>query len=201
VSQSVGLNYKSRIPTFGDDASIEEALKVYHYGVDNFTTQAIPDDSIEGNFRSLGTRTTNLENDKVNLVSLSANPNIIIGQTTTTVPVTVRAIASQSVNLQNWQTSASVNIATMSTAGALGLASYLSVGSATVTSTTAVSVAIANINHIGQTIRASSGQAVNMQEWQDSSGTAVSWVDSEGRLYSEGDQVGSGLGSFLLIGA
>lgn len=201
MSQSVGLNYKSRIPTFGDDASIEEALKVYHYGVDNYTTQAIPDDSIEGNFRTLNTRTTAVENGKVNLVSLSASPTIITGQTTTTVPVTIRAIASQTANLQNWQNSSSTNIANMSVAGDLGLAGYVSVGSATVTSTTAVSVAIANVNHIGQTIRAAGGQAVNMQEWQNSSGTAVSWVDSEGRLYSEGDQVGSGLGSFLLIGA
>lgn len=201
MSQSVGLNYKSRIPTFGDDASIEEALKVYHYGVDNYTTQAIPDDSIEGNFRTLNTRITAVENGKVNLISLSASPNILIGQTTTTVPVTVRAIASQSVNLQNWQNSSSTNIATMSTTGALGLASYFSVGSATVTSTTAVSVAIANVNHIGQTIRATGGQAVNMQEWQNSSGTAISWVDKDGKIYSDGSEVASGLGSLLLIGA
>jgi hypothetical protein len=135
MSQPVGLNYKTRIPQFSDDASIEEALRVYHYGVDNYTSQPIPDDSIEGNFRSLNNRVSanesaisGLGNTFVEQQSASATPNIITPQTSTTVPLTIRGHGVQTGNLQEWQSSASANVAVVFSDGSAAFNGYLSVG-------------------------------------------------------------------------
>lgn len=209
MSQSIGYQFKSRISTLSDDASIEEAFKVYHYGVDDYTTQPIPDDSIEGNFRSLDSRIDVLESGFAGLpsvyveqVSASATPNIITGQTTTTVPITIRAIASQTSNLQQWQTSASVNIASMTTTGSFAHAGYGTIGSATHSTTTALNIVLANAAHKGIVVKSASSQTENLQEWQDSSGVAMAWIDKDGRLYRNGEEIGqAAFNYFLLMGA
>ena len=58
MSQPIGKDFPTRIPVFGDDASIQEAFSVYHFGVDNYTSQPIPENSIEGHFKSLNDRVT-----------------------------------------------------------------------------------------------------------------------------------------------
>ncbi len=209
MSEEVGYEYKSRISTLSDDASIVEALKVYHYGVDNWTTEPIPDDSIEGNFRSLNddVATINaalaaLGTTYLEAVSLTATPNVVTGQSITTVPLTLRAIASQTSPLQQWQNSSSVNVGSISTGGFINIAGYITVGSTTQSTTTGVNVVIGNAAHKGLTIKAQSSQAENLQEWQDNTGTAISWVDSDGNIYSDGILVGTGnLETFLLMGA
>lgn len=208
MSQPVGFQYKSRIPTFSDDASIVEALKVYHYGVDDYTTEPIPDDSIEGNFRGLGVRIAaaesqldGLSGSYVELVSQTATPNIITGQSITTVPITVRAIASQTSALQQWQNSSSVNVGSISTGGFFNISGYATIGSTTQSTTTGVNVIIGNASHKGITVRSQASQTANIQEWQNSSGTAVSWVDSGGSIFSDGIRVGEELKPFFLMGA
>ena len=195
MSQPVGYQYKSRIPTLSDDATIVEALKVYHYGVDDWSTEPIPDDSIEGNFRSLNDDVATLTSTisalgstYVEQVSLSASPNIITGQTTTTVPVTIRAITSQTSALQQWQNSSSVNIGSIGTGGNLNIAGYITVGSTTQSTTTGVNVVLGNASHIGLSIKAQASQTANIQEWQNNSGTAISYVDKDGKIFSNGIQ-------------
>jgi hypothetical protein len=189
VSQPVGQVFKSRIPTLGDDASIQEALRVYHYGVDNYSVQTIPDDSIEGNFRSLDTRLDSVESTIsgslsgfVRFVSQSSAPNIITGQTVSIVPLTVRAIASQSVPIQQWQNSSNTNIATISTGGSISLAAYLSIGSISAPTTIAASINILNASHVGIVVRSAISQSANLQEWQNSSGVAVASITASGNL-------------------
>jgi hypothetical protein len=196
MSQPVGFQYKSRVPSFSDDASITEALKVYHYGVDDYTTETIPDDSIEGNFRSLSTSITALESAVSGLgttyiehVSLTANPNIITGQSTTTIPLIIRAITSQTAPLIQLQNSLSVSVGSISTGGFANLSGYLTIGSTTQSTTTGVNVVVGSASHIGVTIRAQSSQTANLQEWQSNSGTAISWVDKDGKIFSESSQV------------
>lgn len=209
MSQPVGYQYKSRIPSFSDDASITEALKVYHYGVDNWTTEPIPDDSIEGNFRTLNDDITTINSTLAALggtyleqVSLSASPNIVTGQSVSTVPITIRAIASQTSPLQQWQNSSSTNVASISTGGFINFAGYVTVGTTTQASTTGVNVQIINAAHKGIVVKAQSSQTGNLQEWQDSGGTTLSWVDKDGRIYYNGDEIsGGGPGSFFLMGA
>ena len=207
MSEEVGYEYKSRISTLSDDATIVEALKVYHYGVDNWTTEPIPDDSIEGNFRSVNEDLATLQaqvdalgGEWVAQTSLTATPNIIIGQSTATVPLTLRAIAAQTAALQQWQNSSSVNVGSVSTGGFTNIAGYLTVGSTTQATTTGVNVVLGNAAHKGIVIKAQSAQTENLQEWQDNSGTAISWVDPDGKIYSSGDEVSGGVGSFFLMG-
>jgi hypothetical protein len=191
MSQPVGFQYKSRIPSFSDDASIVEALKVYHYGVDDYTTEPIPDDSIEGNFRSLSTSITVLESavsglgtTYVEQISLTAAPNIITGQSITTIPLTIRAITSQTAPLVQLQNSSSVSVGSISTGGFANLSGYMTIGSTTQSTTTGVNVIVGNASHIGVSIRAQSSQTANIQEWQNNSGTAISYVNSAGRVFS-----------------
>lgn len=191
MSQPVGYQYKSRIPSFSDDASIVEALKVYHYGVDNWTTEPIPDDSIEGNFRSLGDDITTINaalaaipGTYLEQVSLSASPNVVTGQSTTTVPITLRAISSQTAALQQWQNSSSVNVGSVSTGGFVNFSGYLTVGSTTQSSTVGVNVVIGNDAHNGIVVRAQSSQSANMQEWQNNLGTVLASVSSSGAISS-----------------
>jgi len=202
MSQPVGYQYKSRIPTLSDDATIVEALKVYHYGVDDWSTEPIPDDSIEGNFRSLNEDVATLTSaisalgtTYVEQVSLSASPNIITGQSTTTVPVTIRAITSQTSALQQWQNSSSVNVGSIGTGGNLNIAGYITVGSTTQSTTTGVNVVIGNAAHVGVSIKAQASQTANIQEWQNNSGTAVSWVDKDGKIFSESVNIVTSLAS------
>lgn len=210
MSQVVGVTYKSRIPSLADNATIEEALRVYHYGIDNRTTEPIPDDSIEGNFRTLNTAITAIQGqlgslNYVNLVSQVASPNVITGANTTTIPITVRAIASQTAALQSWQNSSSAPVATMSPAGYLSLAGYASVGSITPASTTALNVNIISSTNKGIVVKGQGSQTANLQEWQDSTGTAVAWVNAAGTIYVRGQDISAGTGgdlmqSFFLMG-
>ena len=207
MSEEVGYEYKSRISTLSDDATIVEALKVYHYGVDNWTTEPIPDDSIEGNFRSLNDDVTTINaaisalgTTYLEQVSLTATPNVVTGQSVATVPITLRAIAAQTAALQQWQNSSSVNVGSVSTGGFTNIAGYLTVGSTTQATTTGVNVVVGNAAHKGIVIKAQAAQTDNLQEWQDNSGTAISWVDPDGKIYSSGDEVSGGVGSFFLMG-
>jgi hypothetical protein len=211
MSQPVGLNYKTRIPQFSDDASIEEALKVYHYGVDNYTSQPIPDDSIEGNFRTLNTRVDAAESSiaalgttYVEQVSASATPNVVTPQTATTIPLTLRGAASQTGNLQQWQNNSSTNLAVVFSDGSSSFNGYIAIGTTGKSSTTAADIRIINSSHKGVTVRSATGQTANIQEWQNSGGTAIAWVDKDGTMYSRGDQVATdinqGIGSFFLMG-
>ena len=208
MSQTVGQTFKSRIPTLGDDASIEEALRVYHYGVDNYSVQPIPNDSIEGNFRTLDNRIDTIEStlssgftEYLRRQSQASAPNIITGETSVTIPITVRAIASQSVPLQRWEDSSSSYVAAISTAGSLSIKGYLSVGSPTASfsSTTSLIVNVISSNHKGIIVKSSSGQNDNLQEWQNSSSQPMSWVDNHGTIFSNGSEVVT-LNPLLLIG-
>jgi hypothetical protein len=212
MSQPVGYQYKSRIPILSDDATIVEALKVYHYGVDNWSTEPIPDDSIEGNFRTINTSITainsqlsGLTGSYVELVSQTATPNIITGQSTTTVPVTIKAIVSQTAALQQWQNSSSVSVGSIGTGGNMNIAGYITVGSTTQATTTAANIVIGNAAHKGVVIKAQGSQTANIQEWQNSGGAAISWVTKDGKIYAEGSKVTTeadeGIGSFFLMGA
>jgi hypothetical protein len=201
MSQSVGQVFKSRIPTLGDDASIQEALRVYHYGVDNYSTQSIPDDSIEGNFRSLNARVTAAESivsgaltQYVSRISQSSSPNVVTAQSTTTVPISVRAIASQTSALQQWQNSSSSTVASISTAGYVSTSNYISVGSLTENASIAVNVNIVNPSNRGIMIRGASGQTANLQEWQNASQTKLAAIFSDGAISTSG-YISSGINS------
>lgn len=193
MSQPVGSVYKSRIPSFSDDASIVEALKVYHYGVDDWTTQPIPNDSIEGNFRTISTSLANIQSqlsslNYVQLISQDSSPNVVTGQSTTITPITLRAIALQTSPLLSFQNSSSVSVGSISTGGFLNIQGYATIGSTNQSTTTGVNVVISNSSHKGIVVNAPVGQSANIQEWLVN-GSIVSRVSSLGVLFSQNIQV------------
>lgn len=205
MSQSVGVNYQTLIPSFIDDSSIVEAFRLYHYGVPNWTGPSIPTNSIEGHFTDIDGRLTTIENTLsstyVEQVSSSTTPNVIIPANTTTVPLAIRGLVSQTADLQQWQNSASVTITKITSGGIIATSGYISVGDITPTSTTAAKIAITNATDKGITVKSAPSQSANLQEWQNSSGTAISWVTSDGNIYSQGNEVGNATVTFFLMGA
>ena len=208
MSQIVGSTFRSRIPTFNDDASIEEALKVYHYGIDNYSTQSIPDDSIEGNFRTLTINLNTLDSAAVKRISLTSSPNVITAQATNIVPITVKAIASQTTPLQIWQNSSSIPVGQITTTGAMFLKNTLAVGSSVISTTSYLLVNQSSALIKGIEIRAAAGSTSNLQEWQDDSSIPQTWVDSVGNIYTEKDVYVQGssvidaarVNSFMMMG-
>jgi hypothetical protein len=208
MSQSIGTNLVTKIPQFSDDASIEEALKAYHYGIDNYTSQPIVNNvGVEGTIKKIKedinanvAAIAGLGSTYVEQVSASATPNIITPQTTTTVPLTIRGTGVQTGNLQQWQNSSSNNLAVIFSDGSLSFKGYISIGIENKSTTTALDLRILNSSHKGVTVKASPSQSANLQEWQNSSGEAVSWIDSDGRIYYRSDELSGGPNPFFLAG-
>lgn len=113
------------------------------------------------------------------------NSSTVLVQTnvTTVVPLTVKAMASQTANLQEWQTSAGDLIAEVSPSvfrvgkNAAYPARFL-VGASDLTS--AISVNTHSTTEIGLAIRGVASQTANLQEWQSSGGTLIGRVSSSG---------------------
>ena len=98
------------------------------------------------------------------------------------VPLIVKAAASQTANLQQWQNSAGTVLAKVDSTGTaqfLGL-NVQGTGSGIVNIGTAASV------YVGLIIKGVASQSANLQEWQDSSGTILSSISSGGVVSGKG---------------
>lgn len=199
-SEELGLNFRSKMPTFDSDASIQEAIKVYHYGVNNYSGQTIPRDSIEGHLTAISasvianTNTiANLGTTYVEEMSSVADPNEIYAQTQNVVPLTIKAAANQIVPLQRWVNSSNTPQAVIFNDGGISVQGYATVGSISPSSPTeiALRVDIANPSHRGIVVRSSGSQTANLQEWQNSSASVVARVDSFGKIYSNNGLTGT----------
>lgn len=193
MPQQIGQSYRTLVPTFSDAASIEEALKLYHYGVPNYTSQAIPDDSIEGNFRKLKTSIDNLQTLLDNLqsttgyvrsVSQTSAPNVMTAQSAATVPLSIRAIVSQTASLQEWQNSSASAVAAVSPNGGMYLASYLAISSTSFVTNIGLLVGTSNNSHTAIVAKAAASQsdAINIQEWRDNGNNVLAKVTGTGNF-------------------
>jgi len=192
VSEAIGKDFKTRVPVLGDDASIQEAFYVYHFGVDNYTSQPIPDNSIEGHFRSINDRVlanessiAGLSQTFVEKVSPFSFPNIITSENSSVVPITVRGVANQISDLQRWQKNDGTNLIVFSPAGSASFNGYINIGNTTQSETVGLNISLASASNRGIVVRSATSQTNNLQEWQNSSGTILARVDNIGRLYSE----------------
>ena len=93
----------------------------------------------------------------------------------------VRGAASQSANLQEWQDSAGATATLIASAGQIGTSQRVTVGSTTISTAGQLAV-ILGTDRVGLAVRATSGQTTNLQEWQNSGGTAVASVTSTGAI-------------------
>lgn len=199
-SEELGLNFRSKMPTFDSDASIQEAIKVYHYGVDDYTGQTIPRDSIEGHLTAISASVVANTNSIVNLgtiyveeMSSVADPNEIYAQTQNVVPLTIKAAANQIVPLQRWVNSSNTPQAVIFNDGGISVQGYATIGSvpASTPATIALNITIADPSHRGIIVRSSGSQTANLQEWQNSSASVMARVDSFGKIYSNNGLTGT----------
>lgn len=191
-SDEVGLEFKSRMPRFSSDASIQEAISVYHYGVNEYTSQDIPDESIEGHFRSLRDRILANETSIISLgetyvqkTSVAATPNIVYTESATVVPLTIKGFANHQVSLQKWTNSSNSTVAAVFPNGSASFKGNVSVGSQNESTTTALKIEPLNDSHIGILVSAKALQTANLQEWKNPAGVTASWVDKDGRIFSD----------------
>jgi hypothetical protein len=193
MPQEIGEIYKSLIPSLSDGASIEEAFQMYHYGTSTYNGNNLQPQSVERHLIDLNEDVSRIDQTIASLTNIyieetstAERPNSIVSQEGAVVPLTIRGVFGQSVPLQRWQRNtgtANTDVALINNNGSSAFAGYLSVGSAVTSATTGLSLTLAG-DHKGLTIKKWSTQTENMQEWQDSSGSIISKIDSSGDFTS-----------------
>jgi len=140
-------------------------------------------------------------------VKLNVNNN-----TAGNIGLVVRGAASQTANLQEWQTSAGTANTWISSGGGIGTNANASLNSATgfgglsaFTNSSIVAVSTNTASYVGILVRGVASQTADLQQWQNSGGTVLSRVNSIGRVEAPYVSVGaiSGLASvrFLVNGS
>jgi hypothetical protein len=202
MSQPIGNAFKTRIPTFSDDASIQEAFSVYHYGKDDYSEgQSVPQNSIEGHFVTINTRVGVLEST-VNALgnvyilkeSLILNPNILTTEDGSITPLTIRGKSGQTEPLQKWENSLFINVGAIYNDGGAAFGNYVTVGNTTKSSSTALDVRIGNSSHVGVSVSGVVGQTGNLQEWKTTDGSTTSIIariNSAGKIFSNNGLTGT----------
>jgi hypothetical protein len=110
---------------------------------------------------------------------LSSSGRVLaISDVASTVAVTARGAASQSANLQEWQNSAGTVIARIEPSGRFGNTggSYIGGPNGQVFATTTSASTIPLIS------RGAASQSANLQEWQNSAGSVLARIGSDGTL-------------------
>jgi len=110
------------------------------------------------------------------------------------VGLIVKAAASQTANLQEWQNSSGTVLANVDSAGnfkaaSIATARYI----ADLTSTTPyldfssnkLLVNSRNASYVGFIVQGSASQTADLQEWQDSAGTALTKIDNNAGFYAQ----------------
>jgi hypothetical protein len=103
---------------------------------------------------------------------------------TTTKGVVVRAVASQSANLQEWQDSSGGTVASISSLGSFAntatgiLTKFIRLGGAGYVGT--LSLIAESASTIGAVVRGAASQSANLMEWQTSTPTTVAKISAAG---------------------
>jgi len=193
MPQQIGEIYKSLVPSLSDDASIEEAFQMYHYGTATYNGNNLQPQSMERhiidlneNISRIDGSISSLENVYIEQVSSSIRPNLIVSQDSITVPLTIRGSFSQSSVLQRWQknTGSVATVAQITSIGSAGFDGYISIGSTTPPLETGLSVTLTG-NHKGVTVKGAFAQTEDLQQWQNSSGSALSRIDYLGNITTQ----------------
>jgi hypothetical protein len=142
------------------------------------------------------------------------NSLVVFQRVTTAVNLIVRAVASQTANLQEWQNSAGTIVGSIDVNGGTFIAGFLSTAGLRDTSASGAFLnmqAAAGILINARTatnnaliVKGATSQTANLQEWQDSTGTVLSRITSVGYVYSPYMEVpitNSGLPGIVIKGA
>lgn len=110
---------------------------------------------------------------------------------TTTVPVTIQATPGQTSNLTEWRDSAGVLTGFYRAGGVFHLGTALIGGTAL-----AVNLDYQGATTTGIRVRGAASQTASLQEWQNSAGTVLSYVNSSGQLHAGVTAANIGSNSF-----
>lgn len=173
MPQEIGETYKSLVPSLSDDASIEKAFEMYHYGTASYNGNNAQPQSMERHLVDINTDITDIRAEVSNLTNVFieetssvARPNIIVSENPTVVPLTLRGVENQTGVLQRWQkrsNAAYSDVAAISNNGNAAFSRYLTVGSNSFVNDTALSVFIGGDDK-GVVVKGASGQTSNLQE-------------------------------------
>jgi hypothetical protein len=107
----------------------------------------------------------------------------VFGASAGTVQAIVRGAASQTADLQQWQDSGGTVLGRINSGGALRLEANavhsfggVAVGGQVVTVNTI------GVGNIGLAVRGAASQTADLQQWQNSAGTVITRIQSDGRL-------------------
>lgn len=115
---------------------------------------------------------------RLNLGSTDLGATVgINGHATGGVTLAIKAIASQTADMQQWINSGNSVLAKVDQNG------FAVFGGATVLSNSVLSISPYGTTQVGATIRAVSGQTANLQNWQSSAGTTLSGVSPNGQVF------------------
>ena len=126
----------------------------------------------------------------------------VTNATSTDVALVVKGAASQSANLQEWQDSAGATVASISSLGSFNntttgiLTKFIRLGGAGYLGT--LSLIAESASTIGVIVRGAASQSSNLQEWQNSGGTALVKIDNTGNLVASNNTGAINSGTFIL---
>ena len=113
----------------------------------------------------------------------------VVPATASYIGLVVRAAASQTADLQQWQTSGGSGIAAVTASGRIWAPAVTVNSTGTAVSGSQFSVVLTNASTIGAAIKAAASQTANLQEWQNSSGTVLASVNASGQFVGDGSQL------------
>lgn len=190
----IGTNHPTLSASFNDDASIEDAFYLYHYGVDGWDEEnptTIPLNSIEGRISNFDQRITAVASQvSASAPYLKKNPgsadNTITPTQSDITPLYISSMGSLRplfANFQEWQNSNQSPRAIISgdRDASLAFVGYCSIV-ASLSSSIAQNIEIQEPEHNGIVINSASSQTANIQEWQNSQGLVRAYVDANGKV-------------------
>lgn len=131
--------------------------------------------------------------------TVQTNSATFIGRSTTAATMVVRGAASQTANLQEWQDSSGTILARVNSAGNIYTSGYLTAGVQSPTGT--LTVVSKGVSVPVAVIKGAASQTANLQEWQDSTGSLLGFMNAYGtltannRMYAGWAAFGSGFGT------
>ena len=137
--------------------------------------------------------TTRTTSGDTQVWSSSANGGLVLnpaGQMlATATPLTVKASASQTADLQQWQSSTGAVLSEINSAGELQVP-RIGVGSVMPTTTRLMTTA-STATEIPLLVRGAESQSTTLQQWQNSAGSAIAYVGQAGEIVSTDRLIGT----------
>lgn len=96
------------------------------------------------------------------------------------IGLSIAGAASQSANLTEWRNSSATLLSRISPTGQFASGTNAAIGQTSINTATMLQVTATAAGTVGAVVRGAASQTANLQEWQNSAGTAIAQVNSGG---------------------